>query len=407
MSFWNQFPNSDKLNIDKKLTSAIYNVNAHIHTLYSFSAFDSINHALDLARSENVKVLGINDFYSTEGYVEWANKCIEYKIFPLFNIEFVGLSQAEQEKGIRINDPNNPGRIYISGKGLAYPVNLSEPYFSQLEKVKASSNEQVKEMCAALNKHLTKVGVDIQLSFDDIINHYTMGMVRERHLAKVLRIKVFEMAANEDEIVSTFFKIFNQAEMKSDIKDHAALENEIRGILLKSGGAAFIPENPEQFLSLEQIRQIILKSGGIPTYPLLADSVNGGFTEFEEDKEKLLETLKDKGFYSVEFITNRNTTAVLEEYSKFFVSNGFLVTFGSEHNTPDLIPMELMNKSGETLTDKLKEINYNNACILAAHQYLTATTGKGYLDSDGKPTINELEYFKKLGTSLIEYFISK
>ena len=36
-----------------------------------------------------------------------------------------------------MNDPNNPGRTYLSGKGLAYPIDLPEPYASQLANVRA------------------------------------------------------------------------------------------------------------------------------------------------------------------------------------------------------------------------------------------------------------------------------
>lgn len=40
----------------------LHHVNAHIHTPYSFSAFGSIDQALDAALAEDVKVVGINDF---------------------------------------------------------------------------------------------------------------------------------------------------------------------------------------------------------------------------------------------------------------------------------------------------------------------------------------------------------
>ena len=49
----------------------MFDVNAHIHTPYSFSAFSSIAEALDKAVTEGVKVVGINDFYSTDGYVRF------------------------------------------------------------------------------------------------------------------------------------------------------------------------------------------------------------------------------------------------------------------------------------------------------------------------------------------------
>ena len=52
----------------------IFDVNAHLHTPYSFSAFKDVKQALDMAREEGVKVVGINDFYSLDGYGEWKEK---------------------------------------------------------------------------------------------------------------------------------------------------------------------------------------------------------------------------------------------------------------------------------------------------------------------------------------------
>ena len=51
------------------------NVNAHLHTPYSFSAFDKLTDALDRAVAENVRVVGVNDFYSMDGYKEWNDGC--------------------------------------------------------------------------------------------------------------------------------------------------------------------------------------------------------------------------------------------------------------------------------------------------------------------------------------------
>ena len=84
-------------------------VNAHLHTPYSFSAFDTLTDALNRAVAENVKVVGINDFYTTAGYGEWDRECRKRKLYPLFNIEFISLHKADQEAGVRVNDPNNPG----------------------------------------------------------------------------------------------------------------------------------------------------------------------------------------------------------------------------------------------------------------------------------------------------------
>ncbi len=43
-------------------SNIIHNVNNHFHTPYSFSAFSDIKEVFEMAKKENIKVLGINDF---------------------------------------------------------------------------------------------------------------------------------------------------------------------------------------------------------------------------------------------------------------------------------------------------------------------------------------------------------
>ena len=323
----------------------MFDVNAHIHTPYSFSAFSSVEEALDHAAAEGVKVVGINDFYSTDGYGAWKAGCIARGLYPLFGIEFISLNAADQAAGLRVNDPNNPGRTYISGKGLAYPVKLSGKPLRQLEEVKAESNAQVQAMCGKLNQWLKAEGKDIQLDFNEIREKLTMGSIRERHLAKALRMALYPDAENP-----------------------AKVENELRSKLLKAGGAAFVPEDPKAFLPTETVQEIILAAGGIPTYPFLADDAKGNFTDFEGDLMQAADTLKKRGFRSVEFITTRNTTAVLEQYAGYLEDEGFIVSFGSEHNTPAMEPVKLHTRDAEELSAKLKAINWRGACAIAAHQ---------------------------------------
>lgn len=356
-------------------------VNAHLHTPYSFSAFSDVKQALDMAASEGVKVVGINDFYSMDGYREWKEGCAERALFPLFGIEFISLNAEDQAAGLRVNDPNNPGRTYISGKGLAYPVILSGEEARQLADVKAESNAQVERMCAKLNEHLKAVGEDFTLDFAQIARELTHGSIRERHLAKALRLAVERAAtagvsdaqakkatASELQAAAEHYeKIFGQP-AKSDVSNVAAIENEIRSRLLKAGGAAFVPEDPKAFLPMTTVQRIIEAAGGIPTYPFLADDAKGNFTDFEGDLQKAADTLKKRGFRSVEFITTRNTTAVLEQYAGYLEDEGFIVSFGSEHNTPAMEPVKLRTRDAADLSDKLKAINYRGACAIAAHQ---------------------------------------
>ena len=323
----------------------MFDVNAHIHTPYSFSAFSSVGEALEHAAAEGVKVVGINDFYSTDGYGEWKEGCAARGMYPLFGIEFISLNAEDQAAGLRVNDPNNPGRTYISGKGLAYPVILKGEPLRQLEAVRAESNKQVEQMCAKLNEWLKAEGKPIQLDFNEIREKLTKGSIRERHLAKALRMA-----------------------MEPDAENPAKLENELRSKLLKAGGPAFVPESPEAFLPMKTVQEIIEAAGGIPTYPFLADDAKGNFTDFEGDLMKAAGTLKKRGFRSVEFITTRNTTAVLEQYAGYLEDEGFIVSFGSEHNTPAMEPVKLHTRDAAELSEKLKAINWRGACAIAAHQ---------------------------------------
>lgn len=395
----------------------IVNVNAHLHTPYSFSAFESLTQALDLALEQEVRVVGINDFYSMDGYELWEQECRKRSLCPLFNIEFIGLNQQDQAKGIRVNDPNNPGRTYISGKGLKCPPSLPEPFASELSRVRAESNAQVKAMCAKLNDLLDSLSLSFRLDYGQILSEMTKGNIRERHLAKALRIKVYEQARGsapesreqvseageqaEAKIRALFQQLFGGKALKSAINDYAAVENEIRGNLLKAGGAAFVPEDPKAFLPVDKVCRIILAAGGIPTYPFLADDPKGGYTDFEGDLEKAAKTLRDRGFYSVEFISTRNDLHLLEKYAVYLYELGFIVTLGTEHNSPAMEPVLLSARHGLPLSERLCEINYKSACVLAAHQLLVRQGLAGYVDASGRAHVDKREEYIRLGNQFI------
>ena len=378
-----------------------------MHTPYSFSAFDDINDALDRAVAENVKVVGINDFNTTAGYDEWYTGCKTRNLYPLFNIELISLNEEDQKKGLRVNDPSNPGRTYISGKGLKYPFSLSEPYATQLEYIREKSNDQVELMCEKLNAILDANNIGFTLDFGWIKKELTKGNIRERHLAKALRMKVYEAAENNETVIRELLEQrFGDFELKLLQKNSAEIENEIRTNFLKAGGPAFVPEKADAFLSVDAASKIILNAGGIPTYPFLADDKNGNYTDFENDLEGVTKALKKRGFHSVEFITTRNDVQLLEKYAGYLYDAGFVVTFGSEHNTPAMEPIELFARNHTPLTDRLLKINYEGACVIAAHQQLVSEGKQGYVDKDGNVDVTRRKDFIEMGDELIRKVIN-
>jgi len=407
-SIFKKFPNPDVMTADSEtVDNLVLQVNGHFHTPYSFSAFSEIRQSFDMARKEKVDVLGINDFYTMDGYREFSEWAEIYKIFPLYNIEFMALQKDLQKKGIRVNDPNNPGRTYFSGKGLKYPVTLSGSVLERLQNVQKGSNSQTREMVGKLNDFLKELKVDISFSFDEVKKKYARNLLRERHIAKALREKIAEVFPDEEKQKAFYVKLFSGKAVKSSMNDEVGLENEIRSNLLKSGGKAFVAEDDQAFLSLEQVIEIIINAGGIPCYPVLLDNAKGEFTDFEGDFDELYKNLVGKKIYSIELIPGRNRPGMLEKFVNFFNEKSFVITFGTEHNTPRLDPITVFDGNKKPLSDEMKKISYEGACVIAAHQYLISIGEKGYLKKNGRARLEERKYFINLGNIVIKYFIAK
>jgi len=403
-NIFHQFPGEGELLNKHKSSETVPEINAHIHTPYSFSAFENIEQAFLLAKAEGVSVLGINDFYTTDGYDEFAAMAVKHKIFPLFNIEFMALQHHLQEAGVRVNDPGNPGRTYLSGKGLRQPAGMSEASFRKIKTLQIESNRQTFEIVEKLNDYMASIQVGIIFDAKALKQRLAKFLFRERHIAQAVRLGVFSFYDDAADRKRILQKMFSGEEVISPLENIAALENEIRGNLLKAGGPAFVPEDPKAFLSLGEVIDIIIDAGGIPCYPALLDDPTGVCTAYEADREKLFDELVKNDVYALELIPGRNNYQVLKDFVSWFHRKGFVVTFGSEHNTPQLDPMKITCRENVELDEELKLINYEGTAIIAAHQYLVANGKEGYLKGK-KAKIEEKAYFIELGKAVIAQFL--
>jgi len=382
-------------------------VNSHIHTPYSFSAFKSIKEAFQLAEKEGIQVLGINDFFVTDGYTEFNDIAQQYRIYPLFNIEFIGLLKEEQDKGIRVNDPGNPGRMYFCGKALKNPVSFSDNSRDKLDKVIAESQVQVKEMLEKLSGLLLSIDAPFSLAYDKIKMQYARELVRERHIAQGLRNAINEHFTEPESKLVFLTKLYSGDAPLADLNNNNSFEGELRSKLLKAGGAAFVTEDESSFLPIPELVEIIIDGGGIPCYPVLLDDKNGSYTDFEKNPEALLNRLKELNVGAVELIPGRNNIINLKPFVKFFHDHNFLVSFGTEHNTPEMAPMEVKAGGNTFLDDYLLGINEETACIFTAHQERVKKGLEGYIDSDGQCKTSEKNIFIKEGQSILDNFLSK
>jgi len=275
---------------------------------------------------------------------------------------------------------------------------------AELSAVKEKTQEQLKKMLDKLNFLINKSFPGINLSFDEIKKRYAKELVRERHLAKAVRILALEKFPSPAEQIRFIETLYGSKKSKYDMNMPAALENEIRSNLLKAGGEAFVPEDEESFLEPEKITGMVKNAGGIPCYPVLLDDARGNFTEFEKDYDSLYHSLIRLNAGCIELIPGRNDYDILRDFVKFFYEKGFVITFGTEHNTPELEPLRVRARGKRELDNVLKEISWKGACVIAAHQYLRAKGENGY-SITGEPQKETREKFEELGSCVIEYFL--
>lgn len=385
-----------------------FRVNAHIHTPYSFSGFESVAQAAEMASREGVGVLGINDFNTVKGYTEFEQACQFHRIFPLYNIEFIALSEEDRDQGRRWNDPQNPGVMYFCGKGLNHPSTLSEDSKNRLSAVWKGSQERIWKITARLNDCLEQAGIPVKLDYNTIRSTFARNAVRERHVARALCEALHQQYPQPDELRANLQALYGGTEVAIDVTDSVALQNDLRSQLLKAGKPAFVQTSPSAFLSMTEVKRIILDGGGIPCYPVLADD-SRELNEHERDVAALAETLMKRGVHAVEFIPKRNSLELLKRYAGHFHRRDFCVTFGTEHNTPGL-PTLVPQARGETPFDEeLERIGYEGACIVAAHQEKHRRGEGGYVDRRGRLLggSQSRAELTSLGDSLIRDYVQR
>ncbi len=406
MDYLKSLPEPEKLLQKHSHDEQIPEVNGHLHTPYSFCPFNSIEQMFQMAGEEQLKVLGINDFYTVDGYEEFARQGQISRIFPLFNIEFMGLMQDMRQQDIRINDPNNPGRIYFSGKALKHPLNVSGKNRKFLENLQDSSQAQMKEMINMADALLRSINARFNISYEEIREKYAEKLLRERHIARAIREAVMEHYPSIDEIYSFFILLFDGKKLTASLNYPSTVENEIRSVLLKAGGKAFVPEDNDAFPPLQAIIDFIVDAGGIPCYPVLLDDKDGNLTGFERDWDRMDEVLQSFGVSCLELIPLRNTLDKLEEFVDFFRRKKYVISFGTEHNSPGLFPITVKVDKDKDLTPGMKKVSYEGCCVLAAHQYLVAKGREGFVDTQGKLDIDNQDFYRDLGNAIIKEFTS-
>jgi hypothetical protein len=345
--------------------------NTHVHLPPNFSAFDTVEQAADLAQEAGLAVLGASNYYDFQVYGPFVHESLERGVYPLLGIEILTKINGETEKGRRVNDPVNPGKAYLCGKGITKLDPLSDAAETILEEIREADERRMVEMIAKLNALFSAAGIETHLHSRSI--KYQVAeqtkvpseqvYLQERHVAQAFQRKLFENVKADDRPAA--LTAISGVPTSSLPDDEEAFQAELRSRLMKSGRAAFVPES---YLSFAKAVKLIEELGGIVCYPVLADGAEPT-TEFETPAATLARRLNELGIPAAEFIPTRNQVQTLRSYVEEMVNAGLTVSAGTEHNTGTETDMVPKARSGEMLRE-VEQAFWRGACTYVGHQHL-------------------------------------
>ncbi|MBP61717.1 MAG: hypothetical protein CMJ62_09350 [Planctomycetaceae bacterium] len=366
--------------------------NAHIHLPPNFSAFETVQQAVDLADSQGISVLGASNYYDYSVYEDFARRVHACGIFPLFGLEIICLDDQLRDAGIKVNDPGNPGKMYVCGKGITRfgqtPTNqMTDEASRLLDKIRRNDSTRMSKMVERLDQTFSRHGLDMGIDEDNIIEMIVQRhqsppetvYLQERHVCQAFQERLFQLVPAGNRIAT--LKSVLAAQTKSgDPEDSVAIQNDIRSHLLKTGKPAFVEET---FVKFDEAMRLILELGGIPCYPTLADGTSP-ICPFEASADQLIVELKNRNIHAAELIPVRNSINVASHYIRAYRDAGMFVTSGTEHNTLDCIGMEPVCQDGRFPSD-VQDILWEGTCVVAAHQFLVLHGQCGFVNNQGNP----------------------
>ena len=208
--------------------------NSHIHLPPNFSAFESVEQAVALADEQDVRAIGVSNYYDYSVYEPFVALCGEKGIFPAFGLEIISLIDELVAAGVLINDPSNPGRCYICGKGIVGFAEPNERAAELLGIIRRNDTERMREMTAKVSAIFAaaglKTGIDDAAVVEMIVERHRVPAetvtIQERHIAMAFQRALFA-AKPEGERLAVLEAAFGKAP-KSAADDAVGIQGEIR-----------------------------------------------------------------------------------------------------------------------------------------------------------------------------------
>jgi len=359
-------------------------INLHVHTNESFSAFSSPTEAVLRAHEQEIKYFGINDHYTIAGHPEFRAACEIVGIRPVFSVEAIAMDSEALRKKRRYNDPANPGRVYVIGKGVTRDLDAHSTAHAILTGMREAIRWRNEKIVAKLDSYARGKGCELGFTYDDVRSLTPRGNTTERHVVQAFFEKVCELSDELDERAKFFSRLVDVPINAENVREQAGIQNLLRARLIRSGRPCFVEEDSRAFTAVENLVNIHRGYGAIPSYGLMGNPV----TEEEEDIEKLIMKMRNFGIYALDLFEFRTELSRARHIIDTASSLGVPVFIGTEHNTKNTLPLTGDIGKEPELFPYLKK----SADFICGHQLLSTMCGYGYLKEDGTPRFEDFQF---------------
>ncbi len=316
--------------------------NLHCHTFFSYNGYGfSPTHIAWLGRKLGAKFMGIVDFDVLDGVDEFLDAC---------QITQIGGSAGMETRvfipeyaSMEINSPGEPGVCYHMGIGFTTsiaPVQAAE----LLENLRNQASQRNRDMLNKINQFLSPLNLDYN---QDILPRTPNRNATERHMLD----QIIESSFTEINDPALYWseKLDIPAHDLSDLIQHKeAFSALVRKKLMKRGGVGYAQPSSKTFPSIDELNRIIIACGALPCFTWL-----DGTSQAEQDIDKLLDLMIEKGIAAVNIIPDRNwnikdTALKTEKLNNLYQ----LISAAQIRSLPIIIGTE-MNSLGQKWIDEI------------------------------------------------------
>ncbi len=374
-------------------------INLHVHTNESFSVFRNPTEAVWYAYREDIEYFGINDHYTIDGHDEFRLACEAAGIRPTFSIEAIAMDEVALKKWRRYNDPNNPGRCYLIGKGVVRKLLPGGKGQNLLVSMTGSIRERNRRITEKLNRYLTAHGCVITLTYNEVEALTPRGNTTERHVVQAFCERLnreFEDLRVRKQVYSDLLQC--DVEDKT-LMDAARLLTLVREKLVKSSKPCYVEEDSRAFTTMDNLVDLYLEYGSVPTYPFMGNPI----TEEEEYLESLIPKVMQNRLYALDIIDYRTEVRRAREIIEVANHYGLPVFIGTEHNTKEMVPLVGPVAGQPEFYDYFRR----SANFVIGHQLAAKLCNYGAVTPDGKPRFDDLKEGFQFYTNIGEMDLSK